>query len=277
MDDPELYHKAEHFKADMQNFFDEYKAKIRFRHDRKDSLLDIGCAGGNITIDVILSTLLPEGFSRLVGIDISRTMINYANEHFKLPNVSFEVLDIGGDITDFLATHQCFDHITSTLCLHLVPDQQRALQNIYNLLQPNGDCLLYIITDCFVFDAYGKMDKKWLKYMEDADDYISPYYRRLNPEYLLKKYLKNAGFTRYEIQMRKQYVAVDDVEKFKESFSSIIPFLHRMSPTEKEEFTEEFVDLCLEMTMEKNGEVHNGAGGKIDLTYTLMTAFAEKT
>lgn len=218
MEDPELYHKTEPLKSDMRNFFNEYKQKIRLRPDGKDSLLDIGCAGGSIMIDVIRCTLLPKTFSRLVGVDISRKMINYADEHFKLSNVSFEILDIGSDITDFLLRHQGFDHITSTLCLHLVPDQQQALRNIFNLLQPNGDCLLYIIVDCFVFDVYGKMDKKWAKYMEDADDYISPYYRRINPEYLLKKYLKNAGFKQYDVQIRKSTLTVHSIEELRGKF-----------------------------------------------------------
>ncbi|XP_037040876.1 juvenile hormone acid O-methyltransferase-like [Bradysia coprophila] len=273
MDDPERYHHAEILKSDMENFFVEYKAKIRLRADGKDSLLDVGCAGGNITVDVIRSTLLPETFSRVVGVDINKAMIDYANEHFRLPNVSFDVLNIGSDITDFATVHQCFDHITCTLCLHLVPDQERALKNIFNLLEPNGDCLLYILVDCFVFDTYGKMHKKWSKYMDDADDFISPYYRRVNPEHFLKNYLRTAGFARYEVQMRKETLIFDDIETFKESYRSVIPFLHRMPSVEAEEFVNEFVDLSLEATMEKN-VLNNGV--KIKLPYTIMTAFAEK-
>ncbi|KAG4077339.1 hypothetical protein HA402_009740 [Bradysia odoriphaga] len=280
MEDPESYHKAEFLKGDIQSYLEEYKAKIRLRADGKDSLLDMGCAGGNITIDVVLPILLPKTFSRLVGVDVSRKMIDYANERFRLPNVSFEVLDIGSDITDFSMAHQRFDHITSTLCLHLVPDQQRTLKNIFNLLEPNGDCLLYILVDCVVFDTYGRIHKKWSKYMDDADDFISPYYRRVNPEYLLKKYIKNAGFTRYEIQMRQATVNFDNIKQFKEGYRSVIPFLHRMPVTEQEDFMEEFVDRALEVMVEKNvlknEQLHNGGDLKMQVPYTIMSAFVEK-
>lgn len=119
MNDPESYRKAEFFKIDLKMFFDEYKAKMRWRPDGKDSLLDIGCAGGNITMDVI-HPMLPKTFSRLVGVDISETMVDYAKRNFEIPQVSFDVLNIGCDLTEFLKKNDCFDHITSSLCLHLV-------------------------------------------------------------------------------------------------------------------------------------------------------------
>lgn len=142
-------------------------------------------------------------------------MVRYANRNYRTPNIFFEVLDIGSDVTEFLNRCGPFDHITSTLCLHLVPDQEKALRNIWSLLAPNGDCLLYILVDCCVFDMYVLMDKKWLKYMEDLDDYLSPYYRKANPEYLLKKHLESAGFTQYEVKTRRDNIICDTVQQFK--------------------------------------------------------------
>lgn len=214
MNDPALYHKAEFLKSDIKNFFNEHKKAIHFRRDGCDSLLDIGCASGHITVDVI-SPLLPETFSRVIGVDINERMVCYANELFKSSKIFFEILDIGGDVTEFLSVHGCFDHITSSLCLHLLPDQVTTLKNISNLLHPNGDCLLYILVECFIFDVYVKMDKKWLKYMEDLDDYISPYYRKVNPEYLLRRNMRSAGFTQCEVKLRHQSLVFDNVQQFR--------------------------------------------------------------
>lgn len=54
-----------------------------------------------------------------------------------------------------------------------------------------------------------------------------------------------------------------------------------MSAAEKEEFIDEFVDHSLELSLKtnvvKNPNVHhNGAGGNINFTYTLLTVFARK-
>jgi len=84
MNDPELYRKAEILKSDILLFLDEYKHMVRWRKDGKDSLLDIGCAGGNFTIDLV-HAMLPKTFSRLVGVDISLKMVDYARKKFPNP------------------------------------------------------------------------------------------------------------------------------------------------------------------------------------------------
>lgn len=64
------------------------------------------------------------------------------------------------------------------------------------------------------------------------------------------------------------------IDVLTEWFQSATPFLHRMSVTEEEEFVDEFLELFLDMTMERN--VLN-SNGKIDVIYKVMTAFAEKS
>ena len=50
-----------------------------------------------------------------------------------------------------------------------------------------------------------------------------------------------------------------------------------MSASEEEDFMDDFVNISLEETMQKNdGNQENSGGIKINLPYTIMTAFAEK-
>lgn len=65
------------------------------------------------------------------------------------------------------------------------------------------------------------MYTKWFAYMEDVDDYTSPYYQRVNPDYLLKKHLENAGFTQYEVKQRTKKLVYHDVQKFEGRFVSL--------------------------------------------------------
>lgn len=194
-------------------FLEDFKTKVNWRSDKKDSLLDIGCAGGDITIENV-QKIMPITFSRLVGVDINENMINYANETFGSSNISFSVLDIGGDITEFLRVNEPFDHITSLNCLHLVPDQKLAIENISKLLTPNGNCLLYNIVESPNFCAYKKMIAQWREYMEDADDFVSYFYKRINPVYMMKKLLKNAGFKECMVEVRDHHFTYDSMEAF---------------------------------------------------------------
>ncbi|KAG4066615.1 hypothetical protein HA402_007251, partial [Bradysia odoriphaga] len=96
---------------------------IKWSTDGLDSELDIGCAGRDITNDYIVP-LLPENFTRLIGVDVSESMVRFANENFATSKVSFDKLDIGDNISEFLNNHEPLDHVFSLLCLHLIPDQR---------------------------------------------------------------------------------------------------------------------------------------------------------
>lgn len=201
-------------------FLEEFKSIINWRSDGKDSLLDIGCAGGDITTENI-QKIMPKTFTRLVGVDINENMVKYANTAFGNSKISFAVLDIGGDVSNFSRENEPFDHITSLNCLHLVPDQKLAIENMYKLLSPKGNCLLYTIVESPNFCAYKRMINQWSEYMYDADDFVPYFYKRINPAYMLKKLLKNAGFKECIVEQR-QHDFTYNMEEF-ESNSMALP------------------------------------------------------
>lgn len=214
MNNPDLFrHTNMSSRMVRVKFLEEFKLKINWRSDKKDSLLDIGCAGGDITTENI-QKIMPKTFSRLVGVDINEYMISYANQKFGNSKISFSVLDIGGDVSKFSSENEPFDHITSLNCLHLVPDQKLAIENIFKLLAPNGNCLLYTIVESPNFCAYKKMIDQWSDYMEDADDFVSYFYKRINPVYMMKKLLRNAGFKECLVEQRHQLFTYDSMEAF---------------------------------------------------------------
>lgn len=149
-----------------------------------------------------------------MGVDINDKMVDYATQNCKIPKVTFSKLDVGGDISEFMRKNDPFDHIISYFCLHLVPDQKLAMQNIYKLLDTNGDCLLHTIAEYSGADIYKRMYSKWHEYMVDIDDFVSPYYHRINPAEMLKKHLRNAGFTECNVIERCKTVAYHDVQQY---------------------------------------------------------------
>lgn len=151
MNDPKPYRKLNPLRDNEREILQKYSKMMNWRTDQFDSLIDIGCAGGDVTNDFVLP-LLPENFTRVIGVDVSETMVRFANENYANSKVSFEKLNIGDEIGEFLNRHEPFDHVVSLLCLHLVPDQKTALENIYKLHQVVDTvfCILLLNRDCSI-------------------------------------------------------------------------------------------------------------------------------
>lgn len=214
MNDPTAYRQWNPLRDNESEILQKYSKMINWRTDKRDSLLDIGCAGGDITNDLIMP-LLPETFTRVVGVDVSETMVQFANENYGNSKVSFEKLNIGDEISEFLKRHEPFDHVVSFLCLHLIPDQKTAMKNIYKLLKPTGDCLLYIIAEQRLFDMYYHLYGKWKIYLPKVDSIISPYYHRINPVEMLTNLLESTGFQSPFVEMVRTTIHYKDINLYK--------------------------------------------------------------
>lgn len=228
MNDAVLYAKSNCFqRITTTNVLDEFSHELQWQEGGCDSILDIGCGTGDVTIELILP-ILPSNFSRLLGCDISDKMIEYAQQHYGHPKVIFDKLDISDDVVvidEFLTKFGSFDHVVSFFCLHWVRNQEAAIKNITKLLTPNGDCLLLFITSCNVYTVHDEMSKssKWSQHMKDVKLFTSPYYQSVCPTEDLRALLQAVGFTSCEIrtrELRHMYNNYD--EFFGESHSNLI-------------------------------------------------------
>lgn len=173
---PELYSKLNGNQTrDTQKALQDFANIIQWRSDGCDSILDAGCGPGDVTAGILMPTL-PKNFSRLVGVDISSEMINYARKTWTHPKLLFEQFDTCADLEKQpFCNSQPFDHIFSFFLLMWVPNLRKCIQNFYKLLVSKGDILLLFIGNHTVYDAYKEQsfDKKWAKYMQDVDEKVS--------------------------------------------------------------------------------------------------------
>ncbi|KAH6923342.1 hypothetical protein HPB50_000427 [Hyalomma asiaticum] len=116
--------------------------------------LDIGCGTGDFTRDWLLPRCQP--CKRIVAVDASEDMLEYARQHCTDPRVQYDYLDIGDDVSDFAEKYGKFDRIYSFFCLNWVKDQARGMKNVSTLLTPGGECLL-------VFPAWSPTRMLWRK------------------------------------------------------------------------------------------------------------------
>lgn len=103
------------------------------------SVLDVGCAGGHITLD------LARRVRKVHGIDLSPRLIAIA-EHRRaaegVENCSFAV----GRVDDASLGEGSFDAVTAYSLLHLVDDAPAVVRRFYALIRPGGRVIAEVPT-----------------------------------------------------------------------------------------------------------------------------------
>lgn len=104
---------------------------IRFsvleKYAKKGTSIDLGCGYGKHVIP-----LLEKGFD-VHGLDFSQSLLNELTSSCQKPvKLHF------GDIQDMPLKSNSFDFAYSISTLYVVPDQEKAIQEIYRILKPDG-------------------------------------------------------------------------------------------------------------------------------------------
>ena len=138
-------------------------------------VMDFGCGPG-------LTTVLPMEYNQdveLIGLDISSSMVDQANENFKSnDNISFTQIDSWDtySIDNFFENEKnikgSVSLITSFSCLHWVADHPKTLKFFHDCLSPNGYIFLLFISNLsapfqwtFTFETIKKFPK-WENYFQ---------------------------------------------------------------------------------------------------------------
>lgn len=172
---PHLYVSANTFqKRDNLLVLDLLNTAFRRAPSEDQQFLDVGCAVGDFTNDVLLPRSLP--CRRIVATDVSSSMIAFAQRFFAHPRITYDVLDLSLDVSPFVERYGRFDRVYSFFCLHWIRDQVGALRNIRNLMAPEGECLLHFCARTPVYTLwrdFARMDR-WKSLISNIEDFIPP-------------------------------------------------------------------------------------------------------
>jgi juvenile hormone acid methyltransferase len=130
MNNPVLYSKVNDLQRNVaENLLKERLDLFEWTHDGSDSLLDIGCGSGDVTVDFLLP-LLPKNSKTLIGVDKSQEMVQYCKEKYKNDVLRFYELDVEkklfGEINVDLKP-ESFNYVTSFFTLQFIRNQKLVL------------------------------------------------------------------------------------------------------------------------------------------------------
>lgn len=148
-------------KYDDEKFFDKYSQMQRSQQgldgagewstlrellpDFKDkSVLDLGCGYGWHCIYAV-----DNGASSVIGVDLSRKMLDIAEQKNKTPKIHY----LCCAIEDYDYPKECFDVILSSLAFHYVKDYAEVIKKIHSSLKSGGQFIFSV--EHPVFTAQG--------------------------------------------------------------------------------------------------------------------------
>lgn len=102
------------------------------------TIIDVGCGPGYLL--QVIAKEIPK--SRLIGIDISREMIERARANFNLIGYEGRIEFKQGSASDLPFDDSTQDFVVSTGSLHHWADPQSAFNEIYRVLRPGGQMLI---------------------------------------------------------------------------------------------------------------------------------------
>lgn len=124
--------------------------KIRPLFNENQKVLELGCGTGQLTV------FLAEYSEHWTATDFSENMIREAKRRFNMNKVLFEVQDA----TQLGYDNHMFDVVLIANALHIMPEPEKALQEIKRVLKPEG----ILIAPTFVYE--GGLNKFRLGIME---------------------------------------------------------------------------------------------------------------
>lgn len=154
-----------------------------------DTVLDLGSGAGN-DVFVVQNIVGDDGV--VIGLDFTQEMIDKANLNKRklgLKNVEFKL----GDIDNMPIDDECIDVVISNCVLNLVPDKQKAFNEMYRVLKPGAHfCVSDIVSEGPIPEELKKSAELYAGCVSGAlikADYMS--------------HVENAGFENLEVRQER--------------------------------------------------------------------------
>ncbi|XP_054260266.1 juvenile hormone acid O-methyltransferase-like [Macrosteles quadrilineatus] len=270
MDNAELYSLYNSMqRQDTETVLAEFTTRLSWTEG--ELVLDIGCGPGDVTVEVLMPRLPVS--AKLVGVDISKSMVDYANNKYSKHQVEFKAVDFSTKhITNFLP-EQRFSKVFSFYCLHWIQDQEQAFKNMFTLLKPGGHFLVIMAPQNSTFLIYKILSQmeKWKTYMKDVDMYIPKFYNSANVCNDIEQIVRRQGLEIITLEERKQTVSFPSMAKLMRSNEAVNPFVKRMNQSTREQYM-----ACFEQVIEDQQLISETVTGEILTQNSLVVVYGRR-
>jgi 2-polyprenyl-3-methyl-5-hydroxy-6-metoxy-1,4-benzoquinol methylase len=148
----------------------------------KDKVLDIGCADGLFSQQILGKSKA----SGLIGIDVEKSSIDWANKHWKNSKMKFEV----GDAHNLKFKAGTFDAVFALEMLEHVESPAKVLKEVKRVLKKDGYAIFLVPTDNLLFRVIWFL---WLNFYPRGYVWRETHIQTYRNNYL-PKICKAAGF-----------------------------------------------------------------------------------
>lgn len=162
-----------------------------------DTVVDLGSGAGN---DCFVARQVVGETGRVIGIDITEAMVEKARSNaakLKFENVEFVL----GDIEEMPIDNSTADVAVSNCVLNLVPDKEKAFDEIHRILKTGGH---FSISDVVITGDLPRQVR------EDAEMYAGCVAGAIDKDQYLE-IVKNAGFKNITVQSFKEIHLPDEL------------------------------------------------------------------
>lgn len=125
--------------------------------NKDDTILDIGCGAGRTTIN-----LYKRGYKNIIGLDLSTSLIAYANNYIKENNMDINF--VVGDATELEYPENAFDVVIFSFngmqCIPGKKNRDNVLKEVYRVLKSGG---------IYIFTAHNRDDSGRYQYVWDEE------------------------------------------------------------------------------------------------------------
>lgn len=240
---PELYVNANVLQRSMNlRVLDLLQTSFHAELSDSQQFLDLGCGSGDMTLNHLLPRCQP--CRRLLAVDVSRDMIDYASQNSSHPWISHDVYDIQQDPSSLILKHGRFNRVYSFFCLQWVKDQRTAMKHVAELMVPGGECLLFFPARAPVFRVWRRMCRmeRWKQYLELCERHIPSSHDVMKKTTLIlymEGLLESAGLKHRTCEVISSSQGSNDLNRMIDCHVAVNPVLPLVPESERPDYLRE--------------------------------------